>query len=48
MADVDDNYVDEYEAICKAVMESAAEVLLDWELPFVSDIGHGLTWADAK
>ena len=48
MADVDVDYVDEYEAICKEVMESIAKIRLMWDLPFVADIGHGLTWGDAK
>lgn len=48
MAEVDDNYVDEYEVICKQVMESMPKETLGWDIPFVCDIGHGLTWGSAK
>lgn len=48
MAEVDDNYVDEYETICKQVMESVPKETLGWDIPFVSDVGHGATWGAAK
>lgn len=48
MADVEDDYVEEYVAITKEVMESTPKVTLDWNIPFVSDIGYGRTWAAAK
>jgi DNA polymerase I len=48
MADVATDYVDEFKAICKEAMESVAKIRLNWDLPFLVDIAHGLTWGDAK
>jgi len=48
MADVDDDYVDEFMAISRGVMESIAKERLSWDLPFTVDIGYGETWAAAK
>lgn len=48
MAEVEDAYVDEYEVICKQVMESVASELLDWDIPFIADIAHAPTWGGAK
>ena len=48
MADVQDDYVDEFMAISRGVMESVAKTRLDWDLPFVVDIGYGTTWGAAK
>lgn len=48
MAEVEDNYVDEYEVIAKQVMESLPKETLGWNIPFVADIGHGTAWGSAK
>lgn len=48
MADVQDDYVEEYKSICSEVMHSVAKIKLNWELPFVADVAHGATWAAAK
>lgn len=48
MAEVDDGYVDEYEGICKDVMESVAKKSLDWDIPFIADVAHAPTWGGAK
>lgn len=48
MADVEDDYVDEYEHICLEVMERVPKETLNWDIPFISDVGHGATWAAAK
>jgi hypothetical protein len=45
---VDDDYVDEFMAISRGVMESIAKERLSWDLPFTVDIGYGETWAAAK
>lgn len=44
IAEVDDDYVDEYSAICKQIMEETALKTLSWDLPFTSDVGHGASW----
>ena len=48
MADVEDDYVEEYEHICQEVMESVPNKTLSWNIPFVADVGHGRSWAAAK
>ena len=48
MAEVDDDYVDEYKGVMREIMESVAKVRLNWDLPFTVDIGDGLTWGSAK
>ncbi len=48
LADVEESYIDEYETICRQVMESIPKEKLGWTIPFRTDIGHGKTWAEAK
>jgi len=48
VADVDEDYVDEYRTICQQVMESTAERELGWTLPFTVEIGVGPDWGSAK
>jgi uracil-DNA glycosylase family 4 len=48
VADVEENYVDEYRTICQQVMESTAERELGWTLPFTVEIGVGPDWGSAK
>jgi len=47
LAQVEEEYVEEYQGICKQVMESLPHDMLGWTLPFVADVGHGKTWAVA-
>ena len=44
LADVVDNYVDDYSTICKQVMESRPKEELGWDIPFLVDIGVGPNW----
>lgn len=48
LAEVDDDYVEEYSGVCKEVMEDNAKVQLDWDMPFLADMGSGQSWGDAK
>lgn len=48
IADVEEGYVDEYKKITKEVMESRAKEALGWDLPFLVDIGTGLSWGEIK
>ena len=48
LADVEDNYVDEYSLICKQVMESRAKEAIGWTLPFKADMQVGNSWGEAK
>lgn len=48
VADVEENYVDEYSTICTQVMEGIAYEELGWTLPFKVEIGVGDTWGSAK
>jgi len=48
LADVEDDYVDEYQTICRQGMESIPKDELGWQTPFAVDIGSGPTWAEAK
>lgn len=47
LADVEDNYVDEYKVICKQVMESRAKDAIGWTLPFKADMQVGPSWGEA-
>lgn len=47
LADVEDDYVDEYSIICKQVMESRAKDALGWTLPFKAEIQIGPSWGEA-
>lgn len=44
LAEVDDNYVDEYTVICKQAMEERPLAKLGWSVPFMADTGVGSTW----
>ena len=46
VAEVKNDYVEEYSMICKQVMESCAYDELGWTLPFIADITSGATWGD--
>lgn len=48
LADVEDNYVDEYSVICKQVMESRAKDAIGWTLPFKAEMQVGPSWGEAK
>lgn len=48
ISDVDEDYVDEYQVICKQVMEATAFNELGWTLPFEVEIGVGPDWGSAK
>ena len=48
VADVEENYIDEYSTICTQVMESIAFDELGWTLPFKVELGVGETWGEAK
>lgn len=48
VADVDEDYVDEYSKICEQVMSSIAHDELGWTLPFKAELGVGPTWGEAK
>ena len=48
VADVDEDYIDEYKVICNQVMSSIAKDELGWTLPFAAEIGVGPTWGEAK
>jgi uracil-DNA glycosylase family 4 len=47
LAQVRDDYVDDYQSICKQVMATRPHELLQWLLPFKADVGAGKTWATA-
>ena len=48
VADVDENYVEEYSTICKQVMESTALDELGWTLPFRTELTTGETWGQVE
>lgn len=48
LADIDEDYIDDYRVIVKQVMEAQAKNALGWTLPFLVDTGVGETWAAAK
>ena len=48
IAEVDDDYVTEYSEACTSIMNDNAKVQLNWDMPFVADIGAGQTWGQAK
>lgn len=48
VADVDEDYVEEYSTICTQVMESTAFNELGWTLPFRVEIGVGPDWGSCK
>jgi uracil-DNA glycosylase family 4 len=48
VADVDEDYIDEYSNVVEQVMASTAQDELGWTLPFKAELGVGATWGDAK
>ena len=48
LADVEDNYVDEYSVICKQIMECRAKEAIGWTLPFKAEMQTGPSWGEAK
>jgi DNA polymerase I-like protein with 3'-5' exonuclease and polymerase domains len=48
VADVRDDYVEDYGTIVEQVMSSVAKDELGWDLPFRAEIGIGPTWGEAK
>lgn len=48
VADVEEDYVEEYSVIMQQVMESTAHDELGWTLPFKAEVGVGPTWGEAK
>jgi DNA polymerase-1 len=48
LGDVMKEYIEEYKAIVKEVMESCALRHLGWSLPFKADIGVGPTWGECQ
>ncbi len=48
VAEVRDDYVDEYSKIVEDVMADTPRTELGWTLPFKAEIGIGQTWGDAK
>ncbi|HKU51679.1 MAG TPA: DNA polymerase, partial [Nitrospira sp.] len=48
VADVVENYIDEYSKIVTEVMGGIAKVELGWDLPFKAEVGIGPTWGEAK
>jgi uracil-DNA glycosylase family 4 len=47
LAQVVEDYVDEYSKICTQVMVDQPRQKLGWTLPFAADVGSGKTWATA-
>ena len=47
LAQVEEDYVEEYRRICAEVMESMPHDLFGWTLPYKADVGAGKTWATA-
>lgn len=48
IADVEDDYVDEYSKLCEQVMEATAKEELGWHMPFKVEIGVGDSWGECK
>jgi uracil-DNA glycosylase family 4 len=48
VADVQEDYIEEYSTICDQIMASVAFDELGWTLPFKAEIGVGPTWGEAK
>lgn len=44
IAEVEEDYIDNYKKICQEVMESRPKEELGWQLPFKVDIGVGDSW----
>ena len=47
LAQVKEDYVEEYQTICREVMVGMPRQKLGWTLPFDADVGSGKTWATA-
>ncbi len=47
LAQVQEDYVEEYQQICREVMVAEPREKLGWTLPFDADVGSGKTWAAA-
>ncbi len=48
LAQVVEDYIDEYSKLCVQVMVEQPRDILGWTLPFKADIGVGTTWGNAK
>lgn len=48
LAQVDEDYIDDYSKLCTQVMVEQPKDILGWTLPFKADVGVGTTWANAK
>ena len=48
VADVEEDYIEEYTRISTQIMASIAHDELGWTLPFKAEVGIGPTWGDAK
>jgi len=48
VADVQEDYIEEYSTICDQIMASVAKDELGWTLPFKAEIGIGPNWGEAK
>lgn len=48
VADVREDYIEEYTGIITEVMSSVAKDELGWDLPFKAEVGIGPTWGEAK
>lgn len=48
VADVDEDYTEEYTELIREIMESRPKEELGWTIPFTVDIGIGDTWGKAK
>lgn len=48
LGDVSEGYVEEFQTICKEVMESRPKDELGWTIPFKVDIHSGPTWGEVE
>lgn len=48
LAEVDENYIEEYLDIAQQIMETRAKEALGWDLPFEAEFGYGDSWGEAK
>lgn len=48
VADVVEDYVEEYSSIARDIMVATPKDKVGWDIPFAVDIGVGATWGDAK
>jgi DNA polymerase I-like protein with 3'-5' exonuclease and polymerase domains len=48
LAQVKEDYVEEYATICEQIMVAVPKDKLGWDLPFEVETGVGKTWAKAK